>query len=178
MFAYSCLLTVYVVMCTSTVCNLCMVLHPVIGTCLLSHVCWPYMLTCVRLLYVICTLCYVQWLDHVCLLVSAALICYYVYVWCMWSVHCVTSINWTMFAYSCLLTVYVVMCTSAVCNLYTVLRPLIGPCLLTRVYSPYMLLFVRLLFEICTLCYVQWLDHVCLLVSTDRICCHVYVCCL
>ena len=168
------------------------------------------MLSCVRLLYVICTLCYVQWLDHVCLLVSTDRICCHVYVCCMWSVHCVTSSDWTMFAYSCLLTVYVVMCyikwldhlcllvstdricshvyvaymysvhcvtssdwtmfaysclltvyvvmcTSAVCNLYTVLRPVIGPCLLTRVCWPYMLSCVHLLYVICTLCSVQWL---------------------
>ena len=178
MFAYSCLLTVYVVMCTSTVCNQYTMLRPVIEPCLLTHVCWPYMLSCVRLLYVICILCNVQWLDHVCILVSADLICGHVYVCGKLSVHCVTSSDWTMFAYKCPLTLYVVMCTSAVCNLYTVLRPVIGPCLLTRVYWPYMLSCVRLLYVICTLCNVQWLGHVCLLVSTDRICCNVYVHCI
>ena len=143
MLAYSCLLIVYVAMFTSTVCNLYTVLRPVIGPCLFTHVCWSYMLSCVRLLYVICTLRCVWW--------------------------------WTMFACSCLLAVYNVMCTSTVCNLYTVIRPVIGPCLLARVYWPYMLSCVRLLYVICTLCCVQWLDHVCLLVSADRICCHVYV---
>ena len=143
MFAYSCLLTVYVVMCS--------------------------------LLYVICTPCYVQWLDHVCLLVSTDRICCHVYVCCMYSVLCVTSSDCTMFTYSCLLTVYVVMYTSAVCNLYTVLRSVIVPCLLTRVCGPYILSCVRLLYVICAWYYIQWLDHDSLLVSTDRICCLVYV---
>ena len=155
MFAYSCLLTVYDVMCRSAVCNLYTVLRSVIGPCLLTRVYWPYMLSCVRLLYVICTLCYVQWLDHVCILVSIDRICRHVYVYLMLTVHCVTFRDWTMFAYSCLLTVYAVMCTYAVCNLYPVLRPVIGPCLLTRVYWPYMLSCVRLLYVICTLCDVQ-----------------------
>jgi hypothetical protein len=143
MFAYSCLLTVYVGMCTSIICNLYTVLRPVIIPYLLTRVYWPYMLSCVRLMNVICTLCYVQLMDFVCLLVSTDRICCHVCVFCMWSVHCVTSSNWTMFAYSCLLTVYVVMCASAVGDLYTVLRPVT--------------------------------DHICLLVSTDRICCHMYV---
>ena len=157
----------------------CTHLRQSIGPCLLTRVYWPYMLSCVRLLYVIiCTLCYVQWLDHVCLLVSADRICCHVYVYCMQSVHCVTPSDWTMFAYSCLLTVYVVICTSDVCNLYTVVRPVIGPCMLTRVFWPYMLSCVRLLYVICTVCNVQWLDHICLLVSTHRICFHVYVCCM
>jgi hypothetical protein len=152
MFAYSCLLTVYVVMCTSTVYNLYTVLRPVMGPCLLTRFYWPYALSCVRLQYVICTLCYVQWLDHVCLLVSTDRVCCHMYVYWLWSVHCVTSSNWTMFAYSCLLTVYASMCTSDVWNLYTVLRPVIGPCMLTRVYWPYMLSCVRLLYVISTLC--------------------------
>ena len=209
------------------------VLCPSVWTCLLTRVCWPYMLSCIRLLYVICTLCYVQWLDHVCLLVSTDRICCHKYVCCMWSVYFVTSMYWTMFSYFCQLTVYIVMCTSAVFDQYTVLRPetgpcllnlvywpymmsyaqsgkcvmssslimlnysrvlsiyvvmctsgvcdlytvlclVIGPCLLTRVCWPNMLWYIRLLHVIYTLCNVYWLGHVCLLLRVPAV--YVFMC--